>query len=200
MPENENEGFTETPRQRFDREMREYEGQNIQDYSVRLTAWFATKLEKDKSVLTISSAAVGLLVSVLVGKGIQNYLQIFLFVIALLGFMIAIIAVIQIFDKNAEQVERNIADGGHINNILSRYEMIISISFYIGIFFTILLGISYGVNQYIKEKGEKKVAEDKSKSSQEILNENYGNSNNLKPKTPVSQAVKPQPSKPKKGE
>ncbi len=200
MHENGNEEFTESPRQQFDRKMREYEGQNIQDYSVRLTAWFATKLEKDKSVLAISSAAVGLLVSVLVGKGIQNYLQIFLFVFALLGFMIAIIAVIQIFDKNAEQVERNIADGGDINKILSRYETVISVSFYIGILFTIFLGISYGMNQYLKEKGEKKVAEDKSKSPQEILNENYGNSNNLKPKTPVPQAAKPQPSQPKKGE
>lgn len=186
--------MSETPDERYAREMREFEGQNIQDYSVRLTAWFATKLEKDKSLLTISSAAVGLLVTILVSKGIQSFYQIFIFAIAFLSFLVTIIAVIQIFDKNAEQIEANITSKSHINVTLTWYERVIACSFYTGLLFTIILGITYGYNIFVHEKESKTMADKKAApldhpTKPSVTNENYSGSERLAPKKPSSPAA-----------
>lgn len=196
--------FIESPKQKFERELREFEGKNIQDYYVRLNAWFSTKLEKDKSLLTISSAAVGLLVSIITAKGVQDYYQIIFYSLALLGFLIAIITVVNIFDKNAEQIEKNLMDESHINTTLSKYDMTLACSFYIGIFFTILIGISYGVNQYVREnqntfpcqKQGGNMSDEKDKSTkQKPLNENFKESNNIKVKPPTTNTDQPKKDK-----
>src|SRR5476651_1561113 len=132
--ENDKEEFSESPKQKFEREMREFEGQNIQDYSVRLYFWFSTKLEKDKSLLTIASAAIGLLLTGLIAKGVQNYCQLIFYAFAFISFLVTIITVINIFERNAEQIEQNIANKSHINKTLEKYDWTIAISFYAGIF------------------------------------------------------------------
>jgi len=143
-----NETPKETPQQKFDREMKAFEDKSIQYYAVNLTAWFNTKLEKDKSIITISSAAIGLLVTILTTKGVQSLCQAVFFVFAFISFLTSIVTAINTLDKNAEQIEKDLTNQGNINKQLSNNDLIISLSFYAGIIFTILVGISYGINQY----------------------------------------------------
>ena len=190
-----NEELKETPQQAFEREMREYEGKNIQHYAVNLAAWFNTKLEKDKSIITISSAAVGLLVTIITAKGVQSLCQVTFYLFSFIGFLTAIITSIQTLDQNAEQVRRDITNEGNINTQLRRNDIIVSMAFYAGIIFTTLVGISYGVNQYIKETGEKAVVDNKinQPSKVETIKEGFTRSDELKPvppKPPITETGK----------
>ena len=47
------------------RKLRELEGKNIAFYSTLLSAWIQTKMERDKTLVTLSAAAIGLLVTIL---------------------------------------------------------------------------------------------------------------------------------------
>lgn len=176
--------MTETPEEKYLRELRVFEEKDIQNYSVQLTAWFNTKLEKDKSIITISSAAIGLLVTILTSKGISSLWQVSFYLLSFASFLVAIITAIDILDKNAEQIEKDLTAKGNINKILGRSDLIIKRAFYAGIIFTILLGGSYGVSQYVKEKGEKKMAAERIKADQE-KNESYIKSNLLKVTPPI---------------
>lgn len=182
----------ETREQRLERrrQQREYDNKNLQYYSANVTAWFNTKLEKDKSIITISSAAIGLLVTIITTKGVQNLIQGALFSVAFIGFLSAIITVIQTLDKNAEQIQMDLSNQGNVNHELGRNDLIISLSFYVGIIFTIFIGISYGVTQFNKDKGDKKMAEERLEKvikpfQGETLERSFSNSNNLKPVAPA---------------
>lgn len=51
---------------------RELEGKNIAYYSVLVNAWIQTRMERDKTLVTLSAAAVGLLVTLLTTVGINK--------------------------------------------------------------------------------------------------------------------------------
>lgn len=186
----------EAEKEKFERELRVYEEKDIQNYAVQLNAWFNTKLEKDKSIITISSAAVGLLVTILTTKGVHSFCQVVFYFFAFASFLVAIITAVNILDKNAEQIEKDLTGNGNINAILGRSDLIIKLSFYSGIIFTILLGISYGANQFLNDLKEKKVAEENSKPKREDpIFESFTGSNKLKPSVPAPQKDTPKKEK-----
>lgn len=49
--------------------LKEPEGKNIAHYSVLLDAWIQTRTERDKTLVTLSAAGVGLLVTILTTAG-----------------------------------------------------------------------------------------------------------------------------------
>jgi hypothetical protein len=65
----------ETEEERTQRELRELEGKNIAHYSTLLSAWIQTKMERDKTLVTLSSAAIGFLVAILTAAGIEFEIQ-----------------------------------------------------------------------------------------------------------------------------
>lgn len=172
----------EASKEKNERALREHDAKNIEFYSAHYNAWFNTKLEKDKSIITISSAAIGLLITILTSKGVDHYYQIFLYIFAFVGFATSIIHSIDIFDINADHIEKVVTNSGDDNDALHRCEMIIKLSFYAGILFTIFIGSSYSINKLLKDIEEKKMSAEKTKPVQEqIITENFGNSNKLKP-------------------
>ena len=55
------------------RMLRELEGKNIAHYSTLLAAWIQTKMEIDKTLVTLSTAAIALLVTILTAVGTSNF-------------------------------------------------------------------------------------------------------------------------------
>ena len=69
------------------RVLRELEGKNIAHYSVLLGAWIQTKMERDKTLVTLSAAAIGLLVTIFTTVGVKSIWEIPIFAVAVISFL-----------------------------------------------------------------------------------------------------------------
>lgn len=72
------------------RALRELEGKNIAHYSILLSTWIETKMERDKTLVTLSAAAIGLLVTILTTVGVKSLWEIPLFAFAVTSFLATI--------------------------------------------------------------------------------------------------------------
>ena len=86
------------------------EGKEISYYSNLVQAWISTKMEKDKSLLALSAGGIGLLVTLLTTSSLKENWIIFLYISAIVSFIIVLISTIIIFDKNAELLKNEIKD------------------------------------------------------------------------------------------
>ena len=73
----------------------------IEYYSNSVNAWFNTRLERDKSILTISAGGLGLLITILTAFGVNNKVELIIFFLAILCFLTAIILIVIVFTRNA---------------------------------------------------------------------------------------------------
>jgi hypothetical protein len=90
--------------------LREQEGRNVQHYMVLATAWVNTLMEHDKTIITLSSGAIGLLITILTTKGVEEGWHIALYVIAFIAYIATIIVTKRILKDNALVVENEIRE------------------------------------------------------------------------------------------
>lgn len=90
------------------RALRELEGKNIAHYSILLSTWIETKMERDKTLVTLSAAAIGLLVTILTTVGVKSLWEIPLFAFAVTSFLATIWSSITIYQLNSEHLENTI--------------------------------------------------------------------------------------------
>jgi hypothetical protein len=76
----------------------------VEWYAANLEAWFATRLERDKSLLTLSAGGIGLLITLVSTVGIQSLESLILFVLALLAFIACLASVLWIFQRNSSHI------------------------------------------------------------------------------------------------
>jgi hypothetical protein len=88
--------------------LKELEGKNVAYYSVLLTAWIQTRMERDKTLVTLSAAGIGLLVTILSTSGVKSSLQLAFFVGSFAGFLITIWSCVQIYQRNSLHIEQEI--------------------------------------------------------------------------------------------
>src|SRR5688572_21338974 len=92
------------PDQKSEREQREFEGKNIAHYSVLLQAWVDTRMERDKTIVTLAAAGVGLLVTILAATGVKYRWEIFLYGRAFVGLGLSIYISLEIFRRNSKHI------------------------------------------------------------------------------------------------
>lgn len=85
------------------REEQELTGKNVSFYEVFLGAWVQNRMEKDKSILTLSSLSIGLLVTFL--NTINTVGEFALWILSTLSFVVAIIVNLLIFSQNSDYIE-----------------------------------------------------------------------------------------------
>lgn len=124
----------------------------IEYYSQIVSAWVTTKLEKDKSILTISAAGLGLLVTLISTLGINNFTEMILYICTIFFFMIAIVTMILIFERNSHRLENQVNGNDAQDYILSILDYLGVISFSIAIFFTFIIGISVSLHSLPRNK------------------------------------------------
>jgi hypothetical protein len=100
----------ESPEEQEKRVLREREGKNIQHYSVLLNAWIQIRMEYDKTLLTLSSAGIGLLVTLATTVGAKTFLERILFMLSFISFLICIYLLFKIYEFNCSLIEGNIAN------------------------------------------------------------------------------------------
>ncbi|WP_071188582.1 hypothetical protein [Trichormus sp. NMC-1] len=120
----------------------EYEAKDRAFYSAMISAWLNTRIERDKQLLGLSSTAIGLLVTLLRTVGVSNLWQMALFGFALLFFLITVIAVICILDRNASHIEKMLVESETQDKGLEFLDKIAEISFIFGMILVVIIGIS----------------------------------------------------------
>ncbi|HEY0924336.1 hypothetical protein [Rheinheimera pacifica] len=129
-----------------------YNDKDVAFYSATLSAWYTTKFEKDKHLLSLSSAAIGLLVTLATAIGVSSLCIAVMYALAVLSFLSCVMAVLAIFDRNSKHLEDLVNNVNDNDPFLSLLDKLASASFIFGIIFTLLVGLLSGIENYKKEE------------------------------------------------
>ncbi len=128
----------------------------IEFKSQSYASFYNTTMEKDKSILTLSVAGIGFLITLLkLTETIQFYDMAF-FSVAALAFLVAIYCVITIFGKNASFI---IDLTNNVDVQIKQYQLDLLDkwlirSFYLGIVMSLMLGISTSTSLFLSKDTE----------------------------------------------
>lgn len=140
-------------------------GKEIAFYAATLAAWTATRMELDRSKLTLSVAGIGLLVTVMTAVGVDTTADFILFIFATLFFAITIACVLYIFQRNSKYVKRIAKGDARSDEVLKCLDNFSSVSFFIAILCTMAIGLSQGLAS-INSKQETFMSEEKENAVQ----------------------------------
>lgn len=119
-----------------------YNEKSVAYYTESVAAWYQTKLERDKSILTISAGAIGLMItlscSFLTGATF-SWAAFILFLVSTILFAVTIVCSIKIFNKNADYIEHVLKE--ETPHSMGVYDWISWIFFILGI----IVAIAYAV-------------------------------------------------------
>lgn len=122
---------------------------NSQSYA----SFYNTKLEKDKSILTLSVAGLGFLITFTnFAEKLDSYSYI-VFLLAALAYLFCVFNVITIFEKNAIYLIEVTTDSDKANELelqLRKHDKRAIYSFYFGILLSFMLGISTSAQSQLK--------------------------------------------------
>lgn len=120
----------------------------IEFYAAATTAWFDTKLERDKSLLTLSAGGIGLLITLLSTIGIHSIESLILYATALLSFICSLAAVLWIFKRNAAHLEdiNHGKEGGDL--LLDLLDNAAIFCFFLGVVLSSIMGMSSAFHSF----------------------------------------------------
>jgi len=125
-------------------------------YNASVNAWYATRMEKDKSLLTLSVAAIGLLITLI--TRLESVI-VWIAALAIISFIACVISIILIFDKNSTHIEEIINEVENpikLNNL----DRIAKYSFILGIILSFIFSLSSSYDISLKViKKENNVSE-----------------------------------------
>lgn len=115
----------------------------VEYYSHLVNGWITTRMEKDKALLALSTAGIGVLITFFNNISIENNLSFFLYLLALLFFIISIISGIWILSENAKYCEFVIKEEELKNEaLIIRLDFSLIISFILGLIVSIALSVT----------------------------------------------------------
>jgi len=139
--------------QSMDRQNALNDSKQTEFYSQGVAAWFNSALEHDKSLLTLSVAGVGVLVSMM-QTAIDSVCSLLLYAGAILAFMVCLVSVLMIFKRNKKHILDVFNGQATDDPLLGFLDGSASFSFFIAMLLSALLGISSAITTY-SDKGKK---------------------------------------------
>lgn len=122
---------------------------SVEFYSQGVAAWFNTALEHDKSLLTLSVAALGLLVG-LIPNGIHSIESLLLYISAIISFLVCLFSVLMIYKKNLKHIQDVFMGKDDSDKTLEILDTAAGISFFVGVFLSSIIGISAAITNFMK--------------------------------------------------
>jgi hypothetical protein len=118
---------------------------SIEFYSQLINAWFQYRMEFDKSIMTLSIAGIGVLITFMSTFGIKNVncCILALYIMSILFFISTIILILIIFILNTNQINKYLQKNESSIN-LRWYDYFIRISFIVASVLTIILSFING--------------------------------------------------------
>lgn len=130
-----------TKKPKLQRQLDELAHKKIVHYSVLLSAWIDTKMERDKTLVFLSATAIGLLVTILTTVKVNSIFEIFAYAAALTSFLVTIFSSLTIYQLNSEHLEDAIRGATDKDPRLEKHDKWSFRSFIIGATFTLMVGV-----------------------------------------------------------
>ena len=111
-------------------------------YSALVNAWIQTKMEVDKTLIIISSAGIGFLITIISKLDINNVTELIIYLSAFISFFIVIITCVEVFRKNAVYIKNIIDEKDDNHKSLDTYSFVAKLFFTLALIFILILGIS----------------------------------------------------------
>lgn len=132
-------------------------------YSVLVDAWVQSRMEVDKTLIIISSAGIGFLLTIISKLGINNVIEFIIYLFAFISFFIVIITCIVVFTKNTIYIKKIIKEGKDDHRSLDICSWVAKSFFILALISVLILGINIGIIQLRKggaemEEKEKKLS------------------------------------------
>ncbi len=124
----------------------------IEFYAATVGAWLSTKFELDKSLLTLSTGAIGLLVTLLTSIGATSVEGLVLYFTALLSFLVCVVSILLVFKRNAKHLEDIVSETQSSDPLLKSLDTSAAISFVFGVILTLIIGGTAAINQFIQKE------------------------------------------------
>jgi hypothetical protein len=110
-------------------------------YSALVGAWIETKMERDRTLVTLSAAGIGLLVTILTTAGIASQRWIlWLYGGAFLGFVLTLLATLVVFGRNSRLIEQAVQGTSQESPKLRRLDLFSMTCFSFAVGCTIAIG------------------------------------------------------------
>jgi len=122
-------------------------------YTQVVGAWIETRMERDRAILTLSSAAIGLLVTILTTMSLPAPWLIYAYAIASGGFFVACLTCVSVFSRNARHLEEIAQERSGIGEGLKRHDFVSAVSFGIGVIAFIVIGVSSAYYKIYSQEG-----------------------------------------------
>ncbi|MDA8085863.1 MAG: hypothetical protein M0Z75_04110 [Nitrospiraceae bacterium] len=133
-------------------------------YSNLVNAWIQSRMELDKTLITISSAGIGFLVALLSYKVIDGWGMFTVFVMALIAFFLTIWTCIGIFKENSAYIGKLIEnpDATSEQSRLNKLDKRAQILFSVAMACVLAIGVMAAISQFEnKAKEAQKMSVDK---------------------------------------
>ena len=112
-------------------------------------------MERDKTLVTLSVAAIGLLVTILTTVGVKSFWEIPLFVSAVASFLATIWSSLTIYQLNSEHLEDAIKGSSTKDSRLEKYDKLSIRAFLVGFITSLLIGVTSAAHQLANSKESK---------------------------------------------
>ena len=152
----------------------------VEFYAAKANAWFNTKLEYDKSLLVLSAGAIGLLITLLTTVGVNSFALLFVFVAAIISFVVCLAVVLAIFSRNAKHLEELISGKRTNDPILGFLDSLSIFSFILGVILAAIIGLATATKEVINK--EVTMSEKNESNQNEVpLRESFNRAANIAP-------------------
>jgi len=164
-----------------------YQEKDIAFYSATVNAWYTTRFEKDKHLLSLSSGGIALLVTLATAIGTANGCTAAMYILAVFCFLICISSVLVIFGRNAEHLGKVVRGNVERDPVLGLLDKTASASFIFGVVFTLLVGVFSGIENFrLKEAIMAKDSDRKTVTGDTELRESVDGAGGLRPQKPTT--------------
>lgn len=119
-------------------------------YAAATDAWTTTRMEFDKTLVTLSAGGLGLFLTLLTTIGVRSALEATFYVLGTVGFSVAIVFGLLVFQRNAAFLEQIVNETATEKGDpkLRFYDKTLKIAFGCGAIFALLAGGSAAIDRY----------------------------------------------------
>jgi hypothetical protein len=150
-------------------------------YGASVEAWYNTRLERDKSLLTLSTGGIGLLLTLIAAFGIHSAESLVLYVLALMAFVVCLGAVLWIFQRNSEHLVEVIHHREKSDLLLEVLDKIAISTFLAGVALSSVLGIAGAVRSFQTQEQSSMTKSDKTVVKTVMVGDSYNRAADLRP-------------------
>lgn len=136
-------------------------------YTAQVNAWIESKMLHDRTLIQLSAAGIGLLVTILTAFGVETCLQFILYFVAFGLFLITILICMAILRQNAEHIQGVIQSGKTKGQLLDILDKSAITCFTLALIASFAIGV-VAADTRMTDKGVQSMAKDKQRPVQMV--------------------------------